>query len=126
MHQQLITVLLGFMLLLPAVAGAVADEDFKVNNTQSLVNLCIAPQDDPRYGEAIHFCHGYLVGAFHYYKATHAAPDSKPLFCLPDPPPSRNDTIGRFISWAKAHPQYMNEVPVETEFRFLVETWPCK
>ena len=31
-----------------------------------------------------------------------------------------------FIDWAKAHPQYMDESPVETEFRFLMETWPCK
>ena len=31
-----------------------------------------------------------------------------------------------FVEWAKAHPQYMNELPVETEFRFLMEKWPCK
>jgi hypothetical protein len=30
-----------------------------------------------------------------------------------------------FIEWAKAHPEYLNEPPVETEFRFLIETWPC-
>lgn len=126
MHRHLVSVLLGFALLLPTVAGAVTADDFLVKDTQSLVNLCTASQDDPLYGEAIHFCHGYLVGAFHYYTVTHAAPDSKPLFCFPDPTPSRNDAIGRFINWAKAHPQYMNEVPVETEFRFLTETWPCK
>jgi hypothetical protein len=26
----------------------------------------------------------------------------------------------------QAHPQYMNERPVETEFRFLTEKWPCQ
>jgi hypothetical protein len=126
MHRHLVVLLLGFVLLCPAVAGAVTDEDFRVKDTQSLLNLCTATADDPRHGEAIHFCHGYLVGAFHYYMVTHVALDNKPLFCMPDPAPSRNHTIGRFVDWAKAHPQYLNEVPVETEFRFLTETWPCK
>jgi len=31
-----------------------------------------------------------------------------------------------FLAWAQAHPQYMNERPVETEFRFLTEKWPCQ
>jgi hypothetical protein len=30
------------------------------------------------------------------------------------------------MEWAKEHPQYMGESPVETEFRFLMEKWPCK
>jgi hypothetical protein len=128
MHRQLVTVLTGLTLLLPfvAIAGPVTDEDFMARDTQSLVNLCTATPDDPRSSAAIHFCHGYLVGAFHYYKVTHAAPDSQPLFCFPDPPPSRNQAITQFVAWAKDHPQYMKEVPVETEFRFLTETWPCK
>jgi hypothetical protein len=117
---------LGLILLTPAVACAVTENDFLAKDTQSLINLCTAPQDDPRHGEAIHFCHGYLVGAFHYYRVTHAASDANPLVCLPEPAPSRNEAIGRFIAWAQTHPQYMTEVPVETEFRFLAETWPCK
>jgi hypothetical protein len=113
-------------LLLPAVAGAVTEEDFRARTTQSLLNLCTATPDDPLYGEAIHFCHGYLVGAFHYYMVTHAASDSPPLFCFPDPPPPRNQAVSQFVTWAKARPQFWNEAPVETEFRFLIETWPCK
>jgi len=126
MHRQLASVLLGFLLLLPVVANAVTEQDFQVKDTQSLIKLCTAPQGDPLYDEAIHFCHGYLVGAFHYDRVIHATPDSKPLFCIPDPVPSRNETINNFIYWVKSHPQYLNEVPVETEFRFLTETWPCK
>ncbi len=30
-----------------------------------------------------------------------------------------------FVERVKAYPQDMNEKPVETEFRFLIETWPC-
>jgi hypothetical protein len=61
-----------------------------------------------------------------YYLATSSGPKAKPLVCPPDPPPSRNGVITGFMGWAQAHPQYMNEAPVETEFRYLTEAWPCK
>jgi hypothetical protein len=125
MQRQLVSLLLGCAFLCPLAAGAVTDEDFRADTTQNLLNLCTATPDDPRYGEAIHFCHGYLLGAFHYYRVTHAAADSTPLFCFPDPPLSRNEAVARFVTWAKGHHQYLQEVPVETEFRFLTESWPC-
>lgn len=118
--------LLVVALAVPAVAFAVADADFEVKTTRSLLNLCTVSAEDARYREALHFCHGYLVGAYHYYLASIAGPNAKPLVCPPDPPPSRNAAISAFIAWAQAHPQYLNEAPVETEFRFLMETWPCK
>jgi hypothetical protein len=122
----LILLLLGAGLALPRVAGAVTDGDFEAKTTRSLLNLCTVSADDARYKEALHFCHGFLVGAYHYYLATLAGPNAKPLVCPSDPPPTRNATVAAFIAWAQAHPQYMNEAPVETEFRFLTETWPCK
>jgi Rap1a immunity proteins len=122
----LILLLLGTGLAVPGVAGAVSDGDFEVKTTRSLLNLCTVSADDARYKEALHFCHGFLVGAYHYYLASVAGPNAKPLVCPSDPPPTRNATIAAFIGWAQAHPQYLNEAPVETEFRFLTETWPCK
>jgi hypothetical protein len=113
-------------LLAPGLAVALDQADFEVKTTQNLLNLCTAATSDPNYQAAIHFCHGYLVGAYAYYAALHSEPKVKPLFCFPDPVPSRNDAIAMFIEWAKAHPQYMGEKPVDTEFRFLIEKWPCK
>jgi hypothetical protein len=117
--------LLAVALLVPLPAGAVDDDDFLATTTEDLVTLCTASPDDDMAEEAVHFCHGYLVGAFHYYRQMVAGPGIDPFVCLPDPPPSRNEGIAMFISWAQAHPQYMGEPPVETLFRFLVETFPC-
>ena len=105
--------------------SSVTEDDFLVKTTQNIINLCTANGDDPLQEEAIHFCHGYLVGAFHYYYAQTVGDPSKARVCFPDPRPSRNDAIDSFIAWAKQRPQYANEIPVETEFRFLEETWPC-
>ena len=113
-------------ILLPGLASAaVTEEDFVVKTTRSLVNLCTASPQDPRYEEAINFCQGYMVGAYHYSIAEHSK-DPKNLFvCLPDPKPSRNEVVALFVAWAKAHPQYMTDMPVESQFRFMSEKWPC-
>ena len=124
--RALAALLLGAALAVPGVAFAVTDQDFEVTSTRNLLNLCTVSAEDARYKEALHFCHGYLVGAFHYYLASVSGPNAKRLVCPPDPPPTRNATITAFIAWAQAHPQYLGEAPVETEFRFLTETYPCK
>lgn len=122
-----LAVLLGaFMTIAPLPASAVTEDDFLVRTTGNLINLCTVEEQDELKEEAIHFCHGYLVGAYHYLKASTAGPGAEQVVCLPEPPPSREAAISMFIEWAKAHPQYMNELPVETELRFLTETWPCK
>ncbi len=128
MKNKAIVLVMSVLLTLPALAlaGAVSEKDFSVETTENLINLCAAAPDDPLYQWAISFCHGYLVGAYAYYQAESAGPNGIKLVCLPDPPPSRNEGIKMFIEWAKAHPQYMKEKPVETNFRFLMEKWPCK
>lgn len=119
-----------FFLITPFLSGmaqaAVTSQDFEVKTTQNLLNLCTASSEDPQAREAIHFCHGYLVGAFHFHQAQVAENSELKLVCFPEPKPSRDQAIDLFISWARKHPEYRNEMPVETEFRFLTEKWPCK
>jgi hypothetical protein len=127
MRQKLIFMLLFVAVLArPGFAVSVTEEDFKAKTTRNLLNLCSASAEDPFAKEAIHFCHGYLIGAYAYYVASTSGPDGKKLFCLPDPEPTRNEAISMFLKWAKARPQFMDQPPVESEFMFLIETWPCK
>lgn len=121
-----VMVALASLLLLPALVGAVTEKDFEMKTTQDLMNLCTVAPDDPLYQQAINFCHGYLVGAYQYYAAAAAGPEGVTLVCFTEPYPTRNAAIGMFVEWAKAHPEFMQEKPVETEFRFLMETWPCQ
>jgi hypothetical protein len=126
MYRVMVVFLVAVILTSPVVVRGVQEVDFHVNTTQNLMNLCTAPRSDPHYKEAINFCHGYLEGAYDFYKAFLEAPGVKRLVCLPDSLPSQNEAFGMFIEWVKAHPQYMGEQAVDTEFRFLTETWPCK
>ena len=118
--------LLLVVFLLPGLASATEDTDFQVVTTKDLIDLCTTAPDDPLYPHAINFCHGYMVGAFHYHEAAALGPDGRRLVCPPETRPSRNQTIGEFIQWAKDRPNFWSEPPVETEFRFLMEKWPCK
>ena len=126
MRRKTIIWLLAAVILFPGFAGAVSEKDFEVQTTENIVILCTTATDDPLYHHAINFCHGYLVGAYHYHEAASSGPKGVRLVCPPDPMPTRNDTINMFIDWAKAHPQHWGEPPVESQFRFLMEKWPCK
>ena len=125
--RKLFKPLLFICMFIPGIAASeVTEEDFMVKTTKNLINLCTVSTDDPHYKEAIEFCRGYLVGAYHYYAAQHGDEKAKQLVCLPEPNPTRYVVIEKIISWAQQHPEFMNELPVETEFRALTELWPCK
>ena len=126
MKKNVVIVFLSTLLILPGLAGAVSENDFKADTTEQIVDLCTADPGEPLYQQAVNFCHGYLVGAYKYYEAERSGPNATKLVCLPDPQPTRDEAIQMFMEWTKAHPQYINESPVETEFRFLMETYPCR
>ena len=125
MKKKLTIIFLTALLILPGPASAVSENDFKADTTEQIVNLCTADPGEPLYQQAVNFCHGYLVGAYKYYEAAHSGPNAPKFVCLPNPPPSRSNSIAMFIEWTKAQPQYWKESPVETEFRFLMDKWPC-
>jgi hypothetical protein len=106
-------------------SALVTRDNFLVNTAQDLVVLCTAGQDDPMYMGAIGFCQGYLVGAWHFHEELAKGKKGKRIACPPDPPPSRMEAIAMFIEWAKAHPQYSGEPPVDAFFRFAAEKFPC-
>lgn len=109
----------------PALA-VVTRDDFLVRTTADIVDLCSADPSDPMYTAAIHFCEGYLLGALHYHRAVSSASGAEKLFCAPNPPPSRDEATASFVAWAKANPQYTQERPLDTFFRWLAVTWPCR
>jgi hypothetical protein len=100
--------------LAPLCAEAVESDIFRVRSTTDLVEICAVPPDDAMHAAAIGFCHGYGVGAFHYYEASVSGPEGKPFVCLPDPSPPRTEALQMFLSWARENPQYMGEPAVET------------
>jgi hypothetical protein len=126
MKRKFAILFLLLAFLVPGIAGAIEKQDFQVETTEDFLDLCVVPLDHPYYVAAVHFAHGYLVGAYSYYEAQSTGPKGDKFVCLPEQLPSRNDVVEMFVKWAKAHPQYSKERAVNTIFRFLAEKWPCK
>jgi hypothetical protein len=103
-----------------------SETNFQVATTADLVRLCEAVPSDATGIAALHFCHGFAVGAYQYHQIVAAAEKKPPLFCEPKPRPTRNEAIGGFISWAKQNPGAMNTPPVEGIFRYLAQYYPCR
>jgi hypothetical protein len=106
-------------------AAELSKEPFRIRDAQSLLDLCAADPADPLYDDAINFCHGFVSGAWQYHQAQANGPDGHRVVCPPEPQPTRTEAISLFVTWAKAHPEHMNEPAVEALFRFLVGKWPC-
>src|SRR3982751_7146616 len=91
----------GFVLSVGLAAGsphaAVTEDTFMLHNTGDLVDLCSAAQSDAMYTAAVNFCHGFTVGVFRVLQEQNQAHAKSPLFCLPNPLPSRSEGIAGFV-----------------------------
>lgn len=107
-------------------APAITAEEFRLRSGADLVALCAAPASDPLYTAAVHMCHGFGAGTFQTIMALTRHEKLDPLLCAPQPTPSRNETVARFLEWAKSNPQHLTEPAVETVGRFFITTFPCR
>ena len=105
--------------------SAATPSDFEVKNVTDLVAVCDTPASAPNYREAIHFCHGYVVGAYHYYEGLAASPAYQPLFCPDSTQQPREQFIREFIAWTKSHPEYNNDRAITILFKYMIDKWPC-
>ncbi len=106
--------------------AGVTGATLELNTAQDLVDLCSLTDADPNFEGARGFCYGFMSGAGHYHRSANAGKKAKPLYCLPEPKPSRSEAAKLFIDWARANPQFMSEPPVDGLMRFAAATWPCK
>ena len=112
------------LLALTSPAFAAGAPQFQVRDTADYVALCSMPPSDDNYTSAIAFCHGFGVGAYHYYHQS--TPQADRFVCPPNPAPKRSEVIAGFVAWAKTHPDTMKQPAVDSIFRYLSGTWPCK
>jgi hypothetical protein len=108
-----------------ATAQAVTEDAFKLRTGADLVALCTTPPDDPLHASAVHMCHGFAVGTYQTIQAMTTHRKLTPLFCPPEPQPTRNEAIQRFVDWSRQHEEYSNNPPAELIGRYLISHFPC-
>jgi len=114
----------ALLFALASPAFAAGPPQFQVRDTADYVALCSMPPSDDNYASAIAFCHGFGVGAYHYYHQSTQPVDR--FVCPPNPAPKRGEVISGFVAWAKTHPEIMKQPAVDSIFRYLHGIWPCK
>lgn len=110
---------------LPVAHATVTETTFQVRTTGDLVELCGTAPTDPMATAALNFCHGFGVGVFRVLQEEAAAAPSRRLFCVPNPPPTRNQVFAAFVRWAKSQPAVMAQQPQDGIARFLSVQYPC-
>lgn len=119
--------LIAIMILGPvASVAAITSEEFQLRSGADIVALCATPASDSLYTAAVHMCHGFGAGTYQTIMAVTRHEKVAPVICAPDPVPSRNETVGRFLEWARRNPQYLTEPAVETMGRFFMTEFPCR
>ena len=112
-------------MLAPCTLQAATDANFDAKTTADLVELCTATPDSSIGTAALHFCEGFVQGAVLVQMQNIAAFRGPKPFCMPNPPPSRNQAMSEFVNWARASPERMAATPTDGLFRFLSERYPC-
>ena len=115
----------GMALAGSATQAAVTQDSFLLRNTSDLVDLCSAAQTDPLYTAAANFCSGFTVGVFRVLQEEDAARRSRHLFCLPEPAPTRNEAIARFVQWANADAGRLKTSGADGIATYLAQQFPC-
>lgn len=119
-----VVVLMVLFLATPVLADAA--EEYRVRTAADLVALCDRDPSAVDYVAARNFCHGYAVGAFHYYYVISLADPALKIVCVKEPYPERAKVIADFVTWSRGNPSFMKETPIDALFRFLVQAFPCK
>jgi hypothetical protein len=115
----------GLVLLASAASRAATEANFGANTSGDLVELCTATPDNPIGTAAINFCEGFAQGAVLVEMQNQAAFRGPKLFCMPNPPPSRNQALNDFVNWARSSPDRLAQSSTDGLFRFLSERYPC-
>jgi hypothetical protein len=108
-----------------AAASAITADEFRLRSGADFVALCATPATDPLYMAAVHMCHGFGAGTYQTLVALMRHEKLEPLICPPEPVPSRNETVGRFLEWTKRNPERLTEPAVEVVARFFLTEFPC-
>ncbi len=127
MRLRFVSMLLGVCALGAATSharAAVSEDNFQMRTGADLAALCSPAQGDPLAMAAINFCHGFAIGVYQTLASQQAAL-SRPLFCIPSPPPTRNQTMADFVSWARTSPSAMSEHPADAILDYLTQRFPC-
>jgi Rap1a immunity proteins len=127
MRTSSVVLALGVMLA-PWTSWAQTDgyslDDYQLRTSGDLLDICSLDTSHAQYLEARGFCLGYFAGGIDLHDALAVGEDFPRLAC-PTGPPTRDEVVQTFVAYAQAHPEHLDERPMDTVFRAVIDQWPC-
>jgi len=118
----LLAALLGGAPALAQRPGHVTD----VRTVSDLAAVCDPQLRGVERLESIAYCQGYMTAAGQYHTALYpAGGPRRPLYCVPNPPPSVAQSGLAFAAWARQNPQRANEPALDGLLRWAQSAHPC-
>ena len=99
-------------------------DDYQLRTSGDLLDICTLDPSHVNYWEARGFCLGYFAGGIDLHAALAAGQEFPHLAC-PGEGVTRNDVVEAFVIYAQAHPEHLQERPMDTAFRAVADRWPC-
>ena len=118
-------ILLAGVAITPAGArAAVSEENFTLHSAADLAALCGAAADDRYYTAARNFCEGFFEGVYRTVLNEEAAGGLK-TFCLPSPPPSRDQAVSGYVAYAAQKTTSGTGPAEDSVLEYLQHQYPC-
>jgi hypothetical protein len=115
--------------LAPLAAWAQTDgytlDDYQLRTSGDLLDICALDTSHVNYWEARGFCLGYFTGGIDLHDALAVSEDFPRIAC-PAEGVTRDDVVEAFVTYAQAHPEHLDERPMDTVFRAVTDRWPCE
>lgn len=113
--------------LLASPAPAADTEAFVIDTAGDLARLCAVQREHPNYLQALHMCHGYLVGVHHFHAALAAAMD-RGVYCIEtvEPRPTRDEVVADFAAWALETPGAAEREAIDAVLDWAAAAYPCQ
>jgi hypothetical protein len=113
----------------PAMAQAPTTGTAPVTEVRTAAELgavCDPAPSNPLRLESIAYCQGFMNAAGQYHAALNPpATTARPLFCLPQTPPSVAQAGLAYAAWSRQNTQYGSEPAVDGLLRWAQSAYPC-
>lgn len=118
--------LIAAMLAAPVPARAQPNHTTDVRTVSDLAAICDPQVRGVERLESIAYCQGFITAAGQYHTSLHpAGGPRRPLFCVPNPPPTVAQSGLAFAAWARQNPQRAGEPALDGLLRWAQSAHPC-
>ncbi|WP_288048994.1 Rap1a/Tai family immunity protein [Acidiphilium sp.] len=97
-----------------------------IHNLRDLALACTLRNDNPYYVAGTSLCAGYEAAVLDFHLLdTMGSRHNKRKVCLPNPAPTRRQSVAGLVSWVQSNPQYLDEPAASGVLRYFINTYPC-